>query len=200
MPFSIANNDLRPEDAKILAEALHVNSSMTAVNVANNNLTTAISWSQEYTKGDQVRVDGKDGVIDYGPDSVKGYKVKFSDGTLSGYLKADKIAQVVTDMTGVKAIAEALSASSSMTSLNLASNKLVEAQLKLTKGARVTVDGQSGVISYGPDSDKEYKVKFDAGSESGYLKADKLRAITDTTGVQAIAEALRVSSSMTSLK
>ena len=90
---------------------------MTAVNVANNNLTTAISWSQEYTKGDQVRVDGKDGVIDFGPDSDKDYKVKFSDGSLSGYLKADKIAQVVTDMTGVKAIAEALSVSSSMTSL-----------------------------------------------------------------------------------
>ena len=87
-----------------------------------------------------------------------------------------------------------------MTSLNLANNNLVGAQL--TKGARVTVDGQSGVISYGPDSDKEYKVKFDAGSESGYLKADKLqtRAITYTTGVQAIADALSVSTSMTSLK
>ena len=38
MPFSIANNDLRPEDAKILAEALHVNSSMTKLNIWDSNI------------------------------------------------------------------------------------------------------------------------------------------------------------------
>ena len=38
MPFSIANNDLRPAGAKILAEALHVNSSLTFLNIAGNSI------------------------------------------------------------------------------------------------------------------------------------------------------------------
>ena len=105
-------------------------------------------------------------------------------------------------MTGVKAIADALSVNSSMTSLNLANNDLglaLAAGGQLTKGARVIVDGKDGVISYGPDSDEEYKVKFDSGSESGYLKADKLK-VRDMTGIKAIADALNVSTSLTSLK
>ena len=36
--FSVARNGLGPEGAKILAEALHVNSSMTSVNLANNKI------------------------------------------------------------------------------------------------------------------------------------------------------------------
>ena len=68
--FSIAGNFLKAEDAKFLAEALHVNSSMTFLDLSSNKLT------------------------------------RFWNGS-----------NWVTDMTGIKAIADALSVSSSMNSL-----------------------------------------------------------------------------------
>ena len=37
--FSVSKNELRPEGAKILTEALHVNSSMTFLDVSSNELT-----------------------------------------------------------------------------------------------------------------------------------------------------------------
>ena len=36
--FSVSKNHLRPEGAKILAEALHVNSSLTFLNIAGNSI------------------------------------------------------------------------------------------------------------------------------------------------------------------
>ena len=36
--FSVANNGLGPEGAKILAEALHVNTSITKLNLCNNGI------------------------------------------------------------------------------------------------------------------------------------------------------------------
>ena len=211
---------LKVEDVIIIAACINVNSSMTKLAIWDNNIdmenATAIvnaapaqmrTLCGDMFEEGQAEADlsgkklGPEGAILVAWDLRAGFvstsmnSVDLSSNELCGPSYA-------RDYSGIKAIADALSVSSSMTSLNLASNKLVEAQLKLTKGARVTVDGQSGVISYGPDSDKEYKVKFDAGSESGYLKADKLqtRAITYTTGVQAIADALSVSTSMNSLK
>ena len=72
--FSVANNGLGPEGAKILAEALHVNSSMTSVNLSSNGICGL--YEDNY-------------------------------GTIRGSY----------DAAGVKAIADALSVSTSMNSL-----------------------------------------------------------------------------------
>ena len=71
--FSVANNELGPKGAKILADMLHVNTSMTSMDLSCNQLCGL-------------------------------------------YMKYGRIEGIFHD-TGIKAIAEALSVSSSMTSL-----------------------------------------------------------------------------------
>ena len=59
------------------------------------------------------------------------------------------------------------------------------------------MDGREGTISY-DNGDGTFDVKFADGSESEYVNANKIQG--DMTGIQAIANALSVSSSMNSLK
>ena len=50
--------------------------------------------------------------------------------------------------------------------------------------ARRKEDAREGVISYGPDSDKEYKITFDDnGEESGHLKAETIEILKDSVEV-----------------
>lgn len=51
---------------------------------------------------------------------------------------------------------------------------LVWIEVEYAKGDRVVLDGKPGVIDCGPSSDREYKVTFDNGGTSGYVKALKL--------------------------
>ena len=104
-----------------------------------------------FEKGELVlhSSDGKIGVIDYGPDSDGDYKVKYHDGNRSSYVKA----------SGLKGTA------------------FVTNKGTFTKGELVLhlSDKRAGVIDSGPDSDGDYKVKYDDGSQSGYVKADGLK-------------------------
>merc|ERR1711998_296074 len=104
-----------------------------------------------FCKGEHVlHVSGKKiGVIDYGPDSDGDYKVKFEDGERSGYVKA----------------------------AGLRGSVFIIKKSTLHKGEVVlhVSEKKIGVIDYGPDSDGDYKVKFEDGERSGYVQADGLR-------------------------
>ena len=95
------------------------------------------------------------------------------------------------NVDGITAIADALRVTASLTSLNLASNniagetgyvKVSEVQgSSFEKGDTVVYKGQEMIISQGKDSDGDIKM-------------------IDMSGIKAIADALRVSASLTSVR
>ena len=103
-----------------------------------------------FEKGELVlhSSDGKIGVIDYGPDSDGDYKVKYDDGSKSGYVKAN----------------------------GLKGTSFIMSKTTFTKGDRVLhkSDLKVGVIDYGPDGDGDYKVNYGNDERSEYVKADGL--------------------------
>ena len=118
-------------------------------------------------------------------------------GRYYGYLKDER----VTDMTGIKAIADALSVSTSMTSIDLSSNQLCGLYLQHHTFGDVmgTYDG-TGI-----------KAIADALSVSSSMTLLNLAynrltfnarsyEFDDMSGVKAIADALSVSTSLNSLK
>ena len=111
----------------------------------------AIRWC---TKGAFARQDSKVGEVTMNPDSDAEVKVKWSDGTESGYIKAAALAQATTS--------EQQSAAS-----------------WCTPGTAGKYRGKIGTLTMSPDSDAEVKLKWDdGGSESKYLKAVRVHPLT----------------------
>ena len=108
--FSVANNKFGVEGAKLLAEALHVNSSMKNLNLADNDLCGA---KYKYIGGTYDPA-GIKAIADALSVSTSMTSLNVADNSLGRYYNGSKW---VTDMAGIKAIADALSVSTSMTSL-----------------------------------------------------------------------------------
>eukprot|EP01043_Picozoa_sp_COSAG02_P033328 COSAG02_NODE_2269_length_9270_cov_17.410642_3_plen_205_part_00 len=114
------------------------------------------TWIQQ---GALVKHGSKVGEVLTAPDSDKKVKVCWSDGTTSGWivrgtLKAAELAQ--------PSIADQRSAAS-----------------WCTRGTRAKFQGKIGtVLSDEPDSDAEVRMKFEDGSESGFIKAVRVHPLS----------------------
>ena len=201
--FSVADNRLGPEGAKILADMLSVSTSMTSLNLA----------STELTKGNLK----------------KGATEKY--GSYGGY----EASAYETSMTGVKAIADALSVSSSMKKLIIFKNRLGDEGIRIitsaVEGKEISLCGAEPEQTdldlsgqhLGPEDAKIIAWELTTGfvsssmtfldlSSNALTKGKKKEERekddrygpdefhTDMTGIKAIADALSVSSSLTSLK
>ena len=98
LPFSVAGNYLKAEGAKTLAEALHVNTSMTSLKLADNEM---------------FGKKGKSG--------IQAFADAVGNNTT---LTALDISKTGLSPKDAPIIAEALSVNTSLTSINLSSNRL----------------------------------------------------------------------------
>ena len=145
--FSVANNELGPKGAKILADMLHVNSSMTKLNIWDSNIgvegataiVNAAPTQMRTLCGDmfeegQTEADlsgkklGAEGAILVAWDLRAGFVsssmtfLNLADNALCGLTVMNKgtLAERIEgtyDSTGIKAIADALNVNTSMKSL-----------------------------------------------------------------------------------
>ena len=100
--INLSNNDMDQECAELLATALNVSSSMTSVDLSSNQIVTKIESGyikgKSWAKGEEVEHEG------------------FTWTCTNVYADGDR-KLTRNDITGVKAIADALSVSSSMNAL-----------------------------------------------------------------------------------
>ena len=160
--FSVAQNEVGPDGASILAEALHVNSSLTELNLSLNLLE-------------------KDGAVALS----KALQVNSSLDSIglsnNGLCGLDYFGRGSRDPAGIQAIAAALNVNASLRCIDLSRNRLEkESALALARALEVNASMTSMDVSC-----NELCGPSDA---------------RDMTGIKAIADALRVSNSMTKLE
>ena len=136
-------------------------------------------WLNEGTKVRHKKED-RTGVISYGPDVVGDYKVKFDDnGEVSDHVQKDDLEPLLRESS--------IQCPAPFTAERLSSSGTIKCEgcktrpaPKPKKGTKVRhiEEGRNGVVCYGPDSDGDYKVKFDDdGEESGYVQRDGLKLL-----------------------
>ena len=114
-----------------------------------------ISWC---TKGAFAKQGSKVGEVTMDPDSDDEVKIRWSDGTQSGYIKAAALTKAAID--------EQKSAAS-----------------WCKEGIGGKHEGKIGTLTMSPDSDAEVKLKWADGSESGYLKAVRVHPLSSSEEV-----------------
>jgi len=107
----VASNNLKAEGAKILAEALHANSSMNLLDISNNKIGVDQFGRPEMTGvqaiADVLSVSSSMTSIDLSFNRLCGLYTEHQGGPTYG----------TYDSTGIQAIADALSVSTSLNSL-----------------------------------------------------------------------------------